>query len=157
MYDHKVHMREYYHKNKKRMRKEQLQYYYNNVEESQKRAREYYRKHKDEVGFKLKRADSNKRSIQKLRMAILVYYGGSPPKCACCGEAYIEFLCIDHIDGNGNKHRKEVKAVGNNIYFWLKKNKYPKGFRILCHNCNLAKGFYGYCPHSEEDKRGNIN
>jgi hypothetical protein len=31
--------------------------------------------------------------------------------------------------------------------FWLKRNGYPKGFRVLCHNCNSARGLYGYCPH----------
>ena len=27
------------------------------------------------------------------------------------------------------------------------KNYYPKNLQILCHNCNMAKGFYGECPH----------
>lgn len=36
---------------------------------------------------------------------------------------------------------------GVRIEEWLKKNDYPKGFQILCHNCNMSKGFYGYCPH----------
>lgn len=31
---------------------------------------------------------------------------------------------------------------------WCRRNGYPKGFRVLCHNCNMAIGFYGYCPHS---------
>jgi hypothetical protein len=30
---------------------------------------------------------------------------------------------------------------------WLRKNGFPKGFRVLCHNCNFAHGHYGYCPH----------
>lgn len=32
---------------------------------------------------------------------------------------------------------------------WQRKNNYPKGFQVLCHNCNLAKGFYGKCPHQK--------
>jgi hypothetical protein len=23
-------------------------------------------------------------------------------------------------------------------------------YRVLCHNCNMALGFYGYCPHHPE-------
>jgi hypothetical protein len=24
---------------------------------------------------------------------------------------------------------------------------YPPGFRVLCHNCNMAIGLFGVCPH----------
>ncbi len=36
---------------------------------------------------------------------------------------------------------------GSVLYSWLKKQGYPPGFQVLCHNCNLAKGYYGACPH----------
>jgi hypothetical protein len=29
----------------------------------------------------------------------------------------------------------------------LAKHGYPDTFQLLCHNCNLARGFYGTCPH----------
>ncbi len=78
---------------------------------------------------------------------MLVHYGGNPPTCKCCGESQIEFLSIDHVNGGGNQHRKEL---GHGVHFdkWLIDNGYPEGFQVLCHNCNLAKGYYGYCPHS---------
>lgn len=79
----------------------------------------------------------------------LAAYGGEQPKCACCGENEVKFLCIDHINGGGGKHRKEIKGKGLTTYIWLKKNGYPNGFQVLCHNCNMAKGFYGLCPHKE--------
>lgn len=79
------------------------------------------------------------------REAAIERYGG---KCMCCGESTYEFLCIDHINNDGNKHRKEMNST--KIHRWLKKNKYPEGFQVLCHNCNLAKGFYGECPHSKQ-------
>lgn len=83
----------------------------------------------------------------KRRMECLLAYAvDGKIECSCCHEREIKFLAIDHIGGNGNKHRKEI---GTNIYAWLKRNNYPKGFRILCHNCNLAEGFYGTCPHNE--------
>lgn len=41
--------------------------------------------------------------------------------------------------------RKEIGR--SSTYFWIIRNKYPKGFRVLCHNCNQAIGSYGECPH----------
>ena len=36
--------------------------------------------------------------------------------------------------------------MARNGYPW---EKYPPGYQVLCHNCNLAKGFYGSCPHQK--------
>lgn len=83
------------------------------------------------------------------RLKILKYYSGGEPKCACCGENHIEFLHIDHINNNGAEHRKI------NIHNWIIKNNFPEGFRILCANCNIAKGIHGHCPH--EKSTDNIN
>lgn len=80
------------------------------------------------------------------RKEVLRVYGG---KCACCGESHPSFLGIDHIDGNGNQHRRTHTngRAGDAFYRWLKKYDYPNGFRILCWNCNMARGFFGRCPH----------
>ncbi len=78
------------------------------------------------------------------RTRILLYYSNNNPQCSCCGEKEDKFLCLDHINGGGHQHRKNIK---NRIYEWIIKNDFPKGFQILCHNCNMAKGFYGECPH----------
>lgn len=86
------------------------------------------------------RRNSNRRR----REEVIAHYGG---KCECCGETTYEFLGIDHIEGGGGKHRKELATQGHTLYTWLKKNNYPEGFRVLCHNCNMAIGFYGSCPH----------
>lgn len=93
-----------------------------------------------------KRKEYNDRAHKKLRQQALDAYGGA--RCACCGETIWEFLCIDHIAGGGNKQRF---AIGNNgkFYNWLRQNSYPPGYQVLCHNCNLAKGFYGACPHTK--------
>lgn len=77
------------------------------------------------------------------RNAAIEHYGS---KCACCGESRPEFLAIDHINGGGNKHHKEIKGMA--IGIWLKNNGYPEGFRVLCHNCNQSLGHFGYCPHN---------
>lgn len=84
------------------------------------------------------------------KIKVLTYYAKGIPKCACCGEKHIEFLSIDHINGNGKEHRRQIKQ---NIWKWLIKNKFPKGFRVLCFNCNCSMGFHGYCPHKTTKKR----
>ena len=84
---------------------------------------------------------------KKIRFSALQAYSGKYPKCSCCDESIIEFLGIDHIDGGGSIHRKELTKLGTTLYLWLRKNNYPNGYQVLCHNCNLAKGFYGVCPH----------
>ncbi len=77
------------------------------------------------------------------RLKCIAAYGGC---CTCCGETQPEFLAIDHIDGGGGQHRK---TIGGGIVAYLIKNKFPDGFRVLCHNCNMALGIYGYCPHTK--------
>ena len=44
-------------------------------------------------------------------------YGDS---CACCGEREPKFLGIDHTNGGGNTHRREVGR--GNVYWWNSPN-----------------------------------
>lgn len=104
------------------------------------RSREYRRAHPEAL-----RASARK-YLRKFRLSILARYGGTPPRCVCCGESEQNFLAVDHIDGGGARQRREGQG---NLYWWLKRNGYPGGFQVLCHNCNLAKGFYKRCPHTE--------
>jgi hypothetical protein len=86
----------------------------------------------------------------KNREITLRHYGG---KCVCCGEDELYFLAIDHIDGDGNTHRKKIKKWGSGFFGWLVKNNFPEGFQILCHNCNMGKHLNGgVCPHKNTDE-----
>ena len=80
-----------------------------------------------------------------LKKKVFAHYGN---KCICCGDSHWEFLTMDHVDGGGHKHRKEV--VGSHLYAWLKRNNFPPGFQLMCMNCNFAKGIFGKCPHVSE-------
>lgn len=81
----------------------------------------------------------------KLRVQVINHYGG---KCQCCGEIELNFLTVDHVNRDGNKHRKQIGIGGGVLYGWLRKNNFPKGFRILCHNCNWGVHVEnGVCPH----------
>jgi hypothetical protein len=109
----------------KRFKEARRQFHQQNRDEQNRLAREQHRATREEA-------------IQA--------YGG---KCACCSESTFEFLGIDHVFEDGHEHRKKGSGIGGNIYYWLKKNNYPKDgrFQILCHNCNMAKAHYGGCPH----------
>ena len=80
-----------------------------------------------------------------LKFETIEFYGG---KCACCGEGHIQFLTIDHINGDGAE-RREREGLGGALYQWLKKNGYPSGFQVLCYNCNCAKRDGDHCPHQD--------
>jgi hypothetical protein len=41
------------------------------------------------------------------------------------------------------------------LYHYLRKHNYPPGFRVLCHNCNMAFGHFGRCPH-EDERNGSL-
>jgi len=86
----------------------------------------------------------------RTRKECLSHYSNGRPICACCGETKLEFLGIDHVNGGGGKARKE-RGHGN-VYASLKAQGYPLGYRVLCHNCNMSIGFYGYCPHQIKEK-----
>jgi hypothetical protein len=97
--------------------------------------------------YRPKKLANGRRDRAALRLEVLSHYGvNGVPECQCCGERILEFLGIDHIEGGGSKHKKEIKIT---LYRWLKKHNFPEGFRDLCHNCNQALGAYGYCPHQK--------
>lgn len=75
---------------------------------------------------------------QRLRPTIFAHYGST---CACCGTT--EDLTIDHIDGGGGAHRKELfgnsRKAGGRFYAWLIRNGFPAGYQTLCQPCNGSK------------------
>lgn len=85
------------------------------------------------------------------RLDVLFHYSNGLMNCECCHENIIEFLSIDHIDGGGRKHRQTIGNSSNDFAAWLRKQGYPPGYRVLCHNCNLSLGHYGYCPHQVDN------
>ncbi len=62
------------------------------------------------------------------REIVLRAYGGSPPKCSCCGESNFKLLTIDHVNNDGLIHRNSITGM---LYDWLIKNNFPSGFDVL--------------------------
>jgi hypothetical protein len=123
----------------------QKKYRESHKEECYKRTQDWYKKHPE------KRTEYNKKFRLKLREEVISHYGNC--RCACCGETNFGFLTIDHIGGGGNKHKKRLGLVTVGFYAWLKRNDYPKGYRVLCYNCNCGIAFNrGICPHKKGRK-----
>ena len=106
----------------------------------------------------LRTKEINKKARNKVRLEILNYYSDGKLECACCGEKEFKFLTLDHIKGIKNSPDKDHVYKGNRsriygsygTYTWLRKNRFPEGYQVLCYNCNCSKGVYGVCPHREE-------
>jgi hypothetical protein len=88
-------------------------------------------------------------STERLRAARregLAHYSDGELQCQCCGECEEMFLALDHIAGKGPR-QPGGRSGGNTFYAWLRKQGYPMGIRVLCHNCNCAMGRDRVCPH----------
>jgi len=122
-----------------------------NKEKVKAQKHEYYLEHRDEIIQKACRwAKDNpvehnsrcKKIKEKQKLTVFSEYCDDVVKCKSCDENDIEILTIDHIDGNGAEHRREIGMAGRGgdpFYQWLKKNNYPDGFQVLCYNCNFRK------------------
>ena len=126
-------------KNPERRKASRKADYDRNQEQYIERARVWYMNNKERA------TERNKAYYHRVRLETLRRYGGNPPSCACCGETEMDFLAVDHINGGGNEHRKSIGS--GCLYWWIRRNGFPDGFQILCHNCNQSKGYYGICPH----------
>jgi hypothetical protein len=132
-------------------------------EHRKKTALRFYQKHKKKIREWHHKRRKEKQEYDKsyrkekcssIKREVFDFYGG---KCECCGESILDFLAIDHINGDGSIKRKRGEHfTGDKMYRWLKKNNYPEGLRVLCHNCNW--GAYvngGVCPHKNKTKEEN--
>ena len=85
---------------------------------------------------------------KRSKKQVLEHYSNGELKCVCCGFAEIDGLSIDHIEGRKKwKHGKDDRS--DELYSWIKRNNFPKGFQTLCMNCNHAKGDSSKCPHQK--------
>jgi hypothetical protein len=103
--------------------------------------RRYYQQHKDRLAPA--RRQRMRESRRTLRLETLTAYGNA---CACCGETEEAWLLMDHINGDGAEHRRQIGG-GSVLYRWLRDHDFPEGFQVLCANCSMAKERPGGCPH----------
>ena len=94
----------------------------------------------------------SRETLRELKKTVIAAYGG---KCVCCGESMYEFLSIDHKHNDGAKERKQLGAKGKSgasFFRLIIAENFPDRYQLLCYNCNMSKGFFGYCPHNPEIK-----
>jgi hypothetical protein len=93
----------------------------------------------------------NKKQRNRSRMrrsAVIFQYGN---QCVRCGEDDYTKLTIDHINGGGNSHRKEMST---NIIDYLYNNLVDKdGYQVLCYNCNCSKNVVYKDKYALRDKK----
>lgn len=94
--------------------------------------------HRKKVGAQnLAKKVYGRRWREALRLEVLSYYGvDGHAECVLCGFADMRALSIDHIEGDGNAHRKTIKKW---LCLWLKQQGFPEGFQTLCMNCQMIK------------------
>src|ERR1035437_1636836 len=138
MQDRTEYRRQYRLKNKERINAAFRKWYKENREARRVYSKEYRQRNHNTY------TERDKQRSKDLRLKALHRYGGTIPKCKCCGEATQEFLAFDHIDGK----QREKHHKGVSWYRMLSTEPIDPNIQVLCHNCNLAKGFYGQCPHA---------
>lgn len=119
--------------------------------EPEYRARNLEAAHRYKIKNRETLIKQSRKYYQQRRRDVLALYGNH---CECCGESQWEFLAIDHRNGGGHHERKQLSAIS----LWVKLLRLGTphaDYRILCHNCNSALGYYGYCPHQTEAVPGN--
>lgn len=122
-------------------RKKARRYYAENTEARIAYSRRYHKLNGDQQRATMKRIH------RRVKDEVFAAYGGYRCACKKCQETNPKFLTIDHINGCTPKMRKK-QGNGSQFYRWLKNNGFPKGFRVLCFNCNIGRALNGgVCPH----------
>ncbi|VVB52788.1 Uncharacterised protein [uncultured archaeon] len=90
----------------------------------------------------------HKEYISRVKKAVFGFYCGGKIRCMCegCPIRHIDLLSIDHIVPIRGKRYGAGQKYGWNLWLWIKKMGYPKGFQVLCMACNKAKGTNRCCP-----------
>lgn len=126
--------KEYRLKNKSTISSYRKQYYRDNREIELAKKQEWRADNKDSI------AAYNQHYYSNIRKQVLEHYGN---KCAKCNSQ--ENLEIDHVNGDGNKHRLELlgdqNASGHAFYLALIRNNFPDDYELqtLCDPCHNRK------------------
>jgi len=132
---------------------------YNARPEVKAKKKEY--RSRPEVKAKRSKYAKEKKDIVKMEVYLhysKIHSNSNIPCCRCCGlNGHIKFLSLDHIGGRKKMDSEpELVKLGylskfkiHQLLLWIKNNNFPKGFQILCLNCNFAKGHSkdNKCPH----------
>lgn len=106
-------------------------YYWQHREHLLEQARNYREQNRRQINAK-SRARTHRRKLE-----VFLYYSNGTMECNYCGIDDVDMLCIDHIEGGGYQQKQRIPSP--TFYRWLQKQNYPKGYQVLCFNCNFKK------------------
>lgn len=115
-------------------------------ERRNKKAREKYLEFRNDPEYKKSQSIYQRTSRYNKKIEAFTQYSTNGEiKCAKCGYEDIRALSLDHINNDALIQKRKINAkhprqvTGTLIYRDLKKQGWPKGFQILCYNCNWIK------------------
>jgi|TARA_Y100000310_G_scaffold184952_1_gene185049 hypothetical protein len=120
-------------------------------EHDRKYHREYYAKNREKINDYYHEIKAPKDKVRRDRVkktAFEVIADGKPIKCVqhkewkCCVDPMnMDYLSLDHINGGGVRHYKEIGGGGSRVYKWIIKNPETakKIFQIICMNAQWIK------------------
>lgn len=137
--ERKQHKRDAYHKwrenNRDKVNEAKRRWYWKHREKNIQVKKQWWIKNRDQL--------KQQRKIERLELKkTIIQHYSKEMKCANCGLADLKNLTVDHINGGGERHRRNYGLTGGGytFYYWLKKKNFPKGYQILCFGCNIEKG-----------------
>lgn len=89
---------------------------------------------------------------RSLKQQVFKAYG---QKCVCCGCTMYEFLSLDHKNNDGKEDRQRLGTsfTAGAFYRRIIRLGFPPEYQVMCYNCNMSLGFFGYCPHHPRKRR----
>lgn len=78
-----------------------------------------------------------------MRARVFLEYGNC---CQCCGEDWIEYLQLDHVNGRKDiGHPRMLNGIP--LWRWIIEHAFPNDIQLLCANCHVAKTKGLVCKH----------
>lgn len=122
-----------YQKHKERYTIYKHQYYLEHKEQFKEWGRAWLATHREQA------VAAAKAHRYEVKVEVLTHYGGGKLECVQCGFNGVRALSIDHINGGGNQHKRELGYNNQQFYRWLRREGFPTGFQTLCMNCQFMK------------------
>lgn len=104
---------------------------------------EYYQKNRERI------LADQKKCRDKIRDTVFFHYSSGEIKCKNCEFDDVRALCIDHINHDGAEERQKLAGVlgrkdfrgisADAVYRSIIKRGFPRGYQVLCYNCNRIK------------------
>ena len=111
-----------------------------------KSRREYYIKNKERIrAYQRGRVEEDRKSKAKwarvLKQDVLWHYSNGAMRCKDCGDDTFAKLCIHHENGSGSIHRESLGVRGLQFYLYLRKTGFPDDppLGVLCKTCNMGR------------------